>query len=260
MLGVLAALILAAGCGGEEAVEERAPATEPPATTQAVTQEAQPEPLETQPGGTLDLAVYFLRDGKIAAARREVPVTQAVARAALEALAAGPTALEREAGLTSDVPESVRIERLAVAGGTAQVELSSCAGFAQVVYTLTRVPGVERVESECGGGTRADYESVTPPIFVESPTVGESVTSPLRLHGTSTTFEATFMYELADSDGRIVAKDFVTATTGNGERGTFDVEIPFDVDRPGGALIVYEASAEDNSRLHLVEIPLRLEP
>jgi hypothetical protein len=78
--------------------------------------------------------------------------------------------------------------------------------------------------------------------------------------GTANTFEATFEYELTDTDGRIVDDHFVTATSGTGTRGTFDFttaayEIPFD---GVGALIVFERSAKDGSRINLVEIPVRM--
>ena len=78
--------------------------------------------------------------------------------------------------------------------------------------------------------------------------------------GTANTFEATFHYELTDTDGRIVDENFVTATSGTGTRGTFDFttdeyEIPFD---GVGSLIVFERSAEDGSRMNVVEIPVRM--
>jgi len=68
------------------------------------------------------------------------------------------------------------------------------------------------------------------------------------------------MVNIVDWDGRIVTEQFVTATSGSGERGTYDVTIPFEIDRPGGALIVFESSAEDGRPIHVVEIPLRLQP
>ena len=57
----------------------------------------------------------------------------------------------------------------------------------------------------------------------------------------------------------IIARDFVTATSGSGTRGTFDFTVPFTIDRDGvGELIVLELSAKDGSRIHLQEIPLRM--
>ncbi len=86
------------------------------------------------------------------------------------------------------------------------------------------------------------------------------MTSPIRATGTANTFEATFNYELTDSDGRIVDENFVTATSGTGTRGTFDFTTkPFTVPFDGvGSLVVFERSAEDGSRTKLVEIPLRM--
>ena len=78
--------------------------------------------------------------------------------------------------------------------------------------------------------------------------------------GTANTFEATFSYELTDTDGLIVDENFVTATSGTGTRGTFDFTTdPFTVPFDGiGGLIVFERSAKDGSRINLVEIPLRM--
>jgi germination protein M len=264
--------VLAAGCGSsEEAAGPVVTPTPPPPTTTAPAQTATTAPpTETAPAGETAVSVYFLRDGQIAAARRTVPRTQAVARAALDALAAGPTEREREAGLSTSIPRELAIERLAIADGTATIDFAAaggCPSIAQIVYPLTQFPTVARVTGNCiperaygAGLRRRDLEQLTPPIFVESPTVGDRVRSPLRINGTANTYEATFMLNVTDWDGRVVAERFVTATSGSGERGTFDVTIPFAVDRPGGSLIVFERSAEDGSQQHVVEIPLDLQP
>jgi hypothetical protein len=152
---------------------------------------------------------------------------------------------------------------VSVDDGVATVELDeelSAEGRAQIVYTLTQFPTVQSVEIDGTSYTRADFEDQTPPVLVESPLPFEEVESPLRVTGTANTFEATFNYELTDTDGRIVDENFVTATSGTGTRGTFDFttdeyEIPFD---GIGSLIVFERSAEDGSRIHIVEIPLRM--
>jgi germination protein M len=272
---LLLTVVLAAGCGSDEAAEPRGSTTDAGPTTTAVQTETTvtattTEPAETTADDTTSVSVYFLRDGRVAAAHRTLPGTDAVARAALVALAAGPSEREREAGLTTSVPRNLEIERLTVTGGTARVdfpEANGCPSIAQIVYTLTQFPTVERVTGNCipasaygAGLTRADLEEVTPQILVETPTVGEEARSPLRITGTANTFEATFMVNVTDWDGRIVAEEFVTATSGSGERGTFDVTVPFEIDRPGGSLIVFERSAEDGSQLHVVEIPLALQP
>ena len=132
--------------------------------------------------------------------------------------------------------------------------------MSQVVYTLTQFVTVESVDIQGNTLTRADFEDFTPAVLVESPLSFETVASPLRVTGTANTFEATFNYELTDTDGLIVDENFVTATSGTGTRGTFDFTtaaftVPFD---GVGSLIVFELSAKDGSRINLVEIPLRM--
>jgi hypothetical protein len=83
------------------------------------------------------------------------------------------------------------------------------------------------------------------------------VSSPLRLSGTAMTFEATIQIEIVDNSGAIIYEDFATAIVDEGFRGTFDLEIPFELTRDGfGSVIVYELSAEDGSRINVVEIPV----
>jgi hypothetical protein len=111
------------------------------------------------------------------------------------------------------------------------------------------------------GKTRADVEDFAPAILVEHPVPDETVTSPLHVTGTANTFEATFNYRLEDANGKTLAKDFVTATSGSGTRGTFDFSVPFTVgSAQNGTLAVFELSAEDGSVIHELDIPLRLVP
>jgi germination protein M len=258
-------LVLAlAGCGGDD--ESSSPggtATEPPAQT--TDPPAQVSTQEEQHAEPIVISVYFLRDGHVGLTRRNAILGAKVGTAAVEQLLAGPTSTDRGAGLTTAIPAGTRLERLSIDSGTANVELSrelSPAAAAQVVYTLTQFPTVRRVS--IGGATplgRADLEELTPPILVEVPAPGYSVSSPLLISGTANTFEATFQVEILEADGRVVGKRFVTATSGSGTRGTFQAKVPFRVAKKGaGKLVVYELSAEDGTRLHEVEIPLELIP
>jgi hypothetical protein len=202
--------------------------------------------------------VYFLQNGQVAAARRTVEGS-ALGAAALAALEQGPTQKEKLGALTSVVSG---LGSLSIESGAARVQgfdQLSRGGKAQVVYTLTQFPSVRTVN----GAGRREFEDLTPAILVESPEFGATVHSPLRVTGTANTFEATFQYELKDAGGTILAKHFVTATSGSGQRGTFEFTVNFDVE-PGGrvpvTLVVYEISAADGSRIHTREIPLNLEP
>jgi germination protein M len=213
------------------------------------------------PKGTTMLRVYFLKDGKVQPVAREVPKTQAVASASINELLKGPTKVEQQLGLTSDMPDSFT-GYVGLKDGVAQLRISGLSrlALAQAVYTLTQFSTVKAVEVDGKRYTRADFEDETPIILVESPLPFQHVKSPLRATGTANTFEATFNYDLVDADGKVIATHFVTATSGTGTRGTFDFTVPFTVDRSGlGKLIVYELSAADGSRINQREVPVYLE-
>jgi germination protein M len=243
----IAVALVAAGCGGDD---------DALTTTDTTT--------TTAPAETTEVRVYWLRDGKVWPALREVDTTGGVANAALADLLLGPTEQEQtELDLTTAIPDAGEDAEATIEDGLATVELDVQLvdeGLAQVVYTLTQFPTVERVEIQERIVTRADFEDFTPAILVESPLSFQEVSSPLRATGTANTFEANFNYQLTDTDGRIVDESFVTATSGTGTRGTFDFTTdPFTVPFDGvGSLIVFELSAEDGSRINLVEIPVRM--
>ena len=251
LLAVAVALLLA-GCGdSDDGVTEDG-------ATDTVT--------ATLPVETDEVRVYFLRDGKVWPARREV--TEGVESAAVAELLQGPTEQEEaELGFTTSLPDDLESPLITIADGVARVELAAALpapALAQLIYTLTQFPTVRSVDLEEGayaviGYDRADFEDLTPVILVESPLSFEEVTSPLRVTGTANTFEANFQYELTDTDGLIIAEDFVTATSGTGTRGTFEFTVPFTIKFDGvGSLVVFEPSAKDGSRTNLVEIPIRM--
>jgi len=207
--------------------------------------------------------VYFLRDGEVAPVQREVVTGPAIARAALNELFSGLSPEER--GLETSIHEGVEVVALAIQGGVADIRLSESLNderaYAQVVYTLTQFPTVKRVvvDGRRPAG-RAAVEEHTPPVLVESPLPGETVEPGFEVTGTANTFEATFQYELRDASDAVISKDFVTATSGSGTRGTFSFTVPYEVDRvQEGSLTVFENSAASGARTNEVSIPLRLE-
>ena len=173
---LLAVALLAAGCGNDDGE-----------TTGTTT---------TTPTETTELRVYWLLDGKVWPAAREVEPTVAVAESALEELLAGPTEQEStDLEYTTAIPEGTEILEVTVDDGVAKVELSAelpDEPLAQVVYTLTQFATVESVDIQGNTVTRDDFEDVTPAILVESPLAFEEVTSPLHAPGTANTFEANF--------------------------------------------------------------------
>lgn len=281
------ALLLAslASCGGKSQ-----PATPSPTATASSTSNSSPTTTSSPSSSTtLQLSVYFISNGKIAAGHRTVPKTRAVATAAVRELLDGPTDAESSAGFVSALPPGASVRGIRITGGTAVVSLDAevlqlgqnnpeaeATALAQLTFTLTQFPTVTGVEFWSGDAriarvdgssvdftkpvSRADFENLAPAIFVESPCVGDSVGSPLVVSGTANTFEATFSVELLDSGGKMLARQTVTATAGSGARGTFQVSIPFATSAGGGTLVAYEISQETGSRIHEVRLPLSFSP
>jgi Immunoglobulin-like domain of bacterial spore germination/Sporulation and spore germination len=241
--------VLAAGCGSSSSSVGEGPSTT--TTTVTVTTTRQTTTTEATVAQPMSLRLYFLApDGKLAAVSRDVERTPTPGAATLHELTDPPN------GLKTKVPSGLE---LAIADGRANVTGAQLdpPALAQVVYALTAFPTVQSVN----GKMRADVERFVPPILVEQPSPAETVTSPLHVTGNANTFEATFNYKLEDAAGKPLAKDFVTASSGSGTRGTFDFTIPFTVDAPqDGELRVFELSAADGSVVHERVIPLRLSP
>ncbi len=212
----------AAGCGSTTTVTVT--------TTQTVT-----ETVTTTPAAKKTVRVYFMRNGKIGPVARQL---ERVDRSSLlAAVAAGPSSAERAIGFTQGEATGRTTEEL---------------------YTLSQFDPNKPVDIGGKSYTRTDFEDVTPSILVESPLPFAAVSSPLRVRGTANTFEATFDYELLDPSGKVLSHNFVTATSGTGTRGTYDFTVRFEAPNGVGKLAVFERSAADGSRIHQVEIPLRL--
>ena len=224
---LLALAAVAAGCGGSK--------SSTPGTVAGTTPAA--SVVEDQ----IPLIVYRPSGTELEAQRVSVPRTQAVARAALKAL-------------------GISVDSLSIAEGTATLDLPeqpTGLALAQLVFTLTEFPTVKQVAIGDRTLTRTDLDRYAPPILVAEPQPGDAIGSPVRVHGNADTFEATFQIEVVDGGGEVVAHRTVTATSGSGERGSFDVTIPFADAKPGaGKIVAYESSAENGQRIHIVEIPV----
>jgi Immunoglobulin-like domain of bacterial spore germination/Sporulation and spore germination len=250
LLALLALASLLAGCSGDDKQSETSTTT---TTTSAAGEQ------------TLPLSVYFLRDGKLQPVHRALKgATNAAARGALQELIRGPGERERSGlGLTSAVPAGTKVTELSLDGITT-VRLNRPLderARAQLVYTLTQFPRVRRVMFSDGGRAwgRSDFEKETPAVLIELPLPYQRAPNPLHMFGTANTSKGTFDYELVDSDGKVLTKDVVTASSGKGARGTFELTRSFKTDGGGqGKLVVFERSADDGSRINVVEIPVQL--
>jgi hypothetical protein len=248
----------------------------PPASTPspAAPAPAAPGPGVSTPERTLTVEVWLTRDGSLFPTRRTRPVTLATSRLAMAELVAGPTSAESSAGVASSVAAATTFD-VSIAGGVATVDLPGAfydggrdvarLRQAQVAYTVTQFPTVSKVgfwrDGRAVGAPvgRADYEDLLPPIVVTSVAIGDRVSSPMTVAGTANVFEATVSMRLLDATGRPLATTFTTATCGSGCRGDYSTTVAYrSTSEQQGRLQVYEVSAEDGSRIHVVDIPVRL--
>jgi hypothetical protein len=224
MLLAAGVLILAAGCGSGP--DESAPA--PSTTTVGV------------PPATMTVTVFRVKDGILTPETAEVRQSPAVAAAALRAL-----------GLASTVT---------ISDGTASVDLPRARNdaVAEIVYTLTQFPSVDRVDVAGRAGlTRGDFAAYVAPISVERPASGAHVPDTFHVSGTASVFEATLVVQLV-RDGAVIAKQTVTASEGAPGRGTFDATFTA---RPGPVTVsAFAPSAADGSPQHQVDVPVTIGP
>jgi hypothetical protein len=76
---------------------------------------------------------------------------------------------------------------------------------------------------------------------------------------TADTFEATVSMWILDARGDEVAKGFTTATCGSGCRGRYTTTLAYKLAQDQrGVVEVYEDSAENGQRIHVVDIPVTL--
>lgn len=232
----------------------------------------------------MDVRLYFLVDGKIAAATRSVDAGSMPATAALNALLASPAVNELAIGMRSALPaglstmaplrldsvtKTVTVSLPSIFTSTSASEEAQRTG--QIVYTLTQFPAIQSVafvidgkpykamkgdgKRASGAVGRADFEKLVPAILVETAKPG----NPLHVEGTANTFEAQFDYALYDAGNKKIASGFVTATSGTGTRGTFKTDISYAISKSQtGTLVAFEKSAKDGSTINLVAVPVAL--
>jgi germination protein M len=237
---------------------------------------------------TLRVLTYFVRDEELGVDARQIPYTQDVATAAIEELLAGPDdEVESDVGLHTEIPAGTELLDIGLESGTLIVDLSSeftegggsasiLMRLAQVIHTGTQFDSVddvqiliegEFVETIGGEGVmvgdpldREDFEDQAPAILIESPAPHETVSSSIRLRGTSNTFEGTLQIEIVGPSGDVIYRDYATASSGTGTRGDFDLTVPVEDDGSGiGAIRMFEHSARDGERINVVTIPVEFQ-
>lgn len=218
-----------AGCGGSDDASTTLPTTTSPPTTTA------PAP------APITVTVFRVRDGHLVADAARVRGTRAVAAASLTAL-----------GLAAPI---------SISNGTATVERDDATReqVAEMVYTLTQYPTIQRVDVAGKTGlTRADVAEFVPPILVERPAAGATTGKAIAVWGSASVYEATVVLELRQG-GKVVQKKVVTAAEGAPGRGPFSGTL---VAPASGHYVVaaYSQSAMDGSRQHEQDVPVTVTP
>lgn len=230
-------------------------------------------------------AVYLVRGEKMTPVRRLIPQTSALARGSLEALLRGPTMAERRLAYRTMIPPRTVLHGVGLAHGLLTVDLSKRfqAGggslsmqlrVAQIVFTATQFSSVKRVafrldgrpvEAIGGEGVpvkppvgRPAFEAQAPPILVEQPLRGDTVTTPLRVRGSANVFEAQLAVDVKRPSGRLLAHRSVRASAGTGTRGRFSVRIPLSGLTGSVVIVAYSHSAKTGAPINGVRVPVTL--
>jgi hypothetical protein len=222
------------------------------------------------PSGTTIVRAYFWLGGLpgsegLVAVLREIPGTKSVAKAAVNALLAGPTSGEKGRAISTAIPAGSQLLDLSIDKGVAAINLSAefMSGgesssvqtrLGQVTYTLTQFPTVKSVVFQIEGVqladavSRADYVALLPDIWVDRPAFSAAIGNPAHVTGNADVFEATFRMSILDATGKVIADVQVMASCGSGCRGTFDTTIPYAVSKGQyGILRAYNPSAKDGT-------------
>ena len=164
---------------------------------------------------------------------------------------------------------TVDLDRRFESGGGS---LSMTLRVAQVVFTVTELPGVnavlfeldgQRVDTIGGEGIdvsrptgRNDYLSAKPFILASEPRPGQVISSPLRIVGENSTFENNVEIALKTTDGRVLVQTFATGTgpirddQGQPVWGPFETSFEFySGSAPSGVLSLTETASDGSGRL-----------
>jgi spore germination protein GerM len=247
--------------------------------TESPSSSATPTPVQT---ATVEVWFYDANGGLFQSSRSVV--LPAIASGAIGELLAGPTSVESAVGLSTGVPEATNLLGITIHEGVATVDLSDAftdqdtpaqasERLSQVVYTLTQFASIDSVRFRIDGAplatlggfelarpqTRADFAYAMPAILVQSPRIGDRVSSPVAISGTADVFEAVVSIEIRTANGAPLSSAFTMATCGSGCRGTFSTTVRYDVAQTQpGMIVVFEVSAKDGSHVNVVRIPVTL--
>ena len=247
-----------------------------PSPTPSSSPSTSPTPFASPtPGKPFTFQIWLTRGGKLFETMRTEPFVPGVGQLALNDLVAGPTGNEINASVDTAIPHGLAADitflrsdgeatvRLVVPGlygvvAPRRIEL------AQFVYTLTQYRTISSVVFSTQLGvryTRASFADLLPQIVVESPVIGETVSSPVTVSGMATVFEGVVSLRILDENRNEIAKTFTMASCFTGCPGDYSTSVKYTVghEQPG-IVEVYEVSAKDGSAINVQDIPVILKP
>jgi hypothetical protein len=192
------------------------------------------------------------RSGKVAvSATRVLPLKTTALRvgATLDSVLQIPMPQDRVFGISSAIPRATLIRDTSVSGSTATVDLTKAFTYgsslslkqrtAQIVYSMTAIPGINRVAFKidhksvtrigvngpyvAGGVSRAHFQFLSPAVLVTSTRPGTHVTSPFKVSGVASSFEAVVHWKLVTLNGKVITRGTTMAT--NSYRGNFTITV-----------------------------------
>ena len=295
-LAILAAILLV-GCGGRyRSVASSTTATSAAATSAAATSTTSSTittivsstTSTTDPAPRALLRVWFLLGERLVPIYRhgsspDDAVAEVVRPPRSDDLG-GPGAV------TTAIPSGTRLRSISIADRIANIDLSSefesgggslsmMARLAQLVYTATENPAVDRVrlhidgvkvDSIGGEGVnvsqplgREDFVDFRPRVMLTDPLPGATVTSPFRIAGVNSTYENTVALAVVDDANTTLITSFTTGRgpifdhLGRPMWGPFEASIALDTMGTGAGLVVAsEASAEDGRVTSWFAVPV----
>ncbi len=253
-------------------------------TTTALDPQAEALARAIAKSGSVELPVYFVRNGQLGVAVRPLPADLNVVRRAVDALVAGPTLAEAKAGLTTAVPSLTRVRAMRLdAGNVAVVDLtgsfsalgpanSAALRLAQIVYTVTTFPVTVRFyidgrPAQAIGGyvlparplSRDDFSALAPPILLESVGPGQLVAPGKDVSGTTTSAGAPLGIKLTDAGGHVLFQGQAESAIDGGVRHSFRAAVLYKPVKSGpGMLTISELAPAPGTKPLVVAVPVML--
>src|SRR5262249_9099344 len=148
--------------------------------------------------------------------------------------------------------------------------------LAQLTFTLTQFPSIDRVRLEVNGRavstltssrvhvpqpmSRDSWRALLPAITVWNPAIGTPLTAGVPRSGNADVFEAHLHIRVLNAAGTVIARASTTASCGTGCWGGYTVAVPFSVAKDQlGSIIVSDDDADGNGvPQHQVRVPVVL--